>query len=405
MLLCYNQMRITRRKFLGSATASVAAASLNGCCTLPQTQIPPDNNPPALFDLHCHPSLKYSIWKNATFYTSHQPLKGQCGYIDPLGIYYDAPGAKKGGVKVLINFHYVPENGFLKGKVLEIFEKVAAPGLIENPDETTPAGQPAPNSSAWEKLQQSIARLNEIVAQTNKKLSPNAVTILDNPKNLERATQQYDLVVINSLEGAHHLGRNLERPSHYCERLQQLKNAGFCAFTLSHFFLNDICDSAGGIPESDYPVTAYKIPIPEQPGLTSIGKEVVSYALSNGILVDLVHSTRATRQGVYGINRRLFTSGKIPKLTPLAFTHTGIRPLYRTGKNATYESLDYLPDNEDIDVITETKGIMGIILMKCWLNGVDDDKPILVNNSNPVFDTIDYLRNRMGTYRPHRHRH
>ena len=198
------------------------------------------------------------------------------------------------------------------------------------------------------------------------------VIILRDPCTLQkmlsaRRLSKYQLLILQAMEGAHHLGRSLPGwengdPTAYINRMVELKKRGFCVFTLSHFFLNDICDTAGGIPESDVPVTAYKIPLAREAGLTKIGRGVVEWSLQNNILIDLVHSNFDTRQGLFQLNRNLVSSGKLKKLKPLAFTHTGVRDIYRPGSDATFEGLDYVPDALDMAATDECNGIMGLIL-------------------------------------------
>jgi microsomal dipeptidase-like Zn-dependent dipeptidase len=357
-------------------------------------------NPPPIFDLHCHPSLKYSILKDDVFYKRHQPASGPWGFNIPLGIYYDAPGSKRGGVKVLTNAHYVPENGFRRSALLSFLQDIGVADVIEDSDQLDSLGKPEENNSAWEKLIKSIYRLENLAKETNEQLSDIEVKILTDPSKFWALRNggdpsRYRLIMIHAIEGAHHLGRHLSDgdAQPYIDRLAQLKGWGFCVFTLSHFFLNDICDTAGGIPSSDYAVSAYQIPIAPKPGLTPIGERVVEWALKNGFLLDLVHSTPETRKGVYDINRKLKKSGVLPKLKPLAFTHTGVRNLYRLGKDATFESLSCLPDDDDIAAIRECDGILGLILMKNWLNGVDDDEPL---QETLLGETIDYINDRTG---------
>jgi microsomal dipeptidase-like Zn-dependent dipeptidase len=357
-----------------------------------------------IFDLHGHPSLKYSLLKGEKFYVRHHSVVGPWSYLNPLEVYYDAPGAVEGNVTILVDAHYVPENGFRKSALLSLLQRVGATDVLEESDPPDSNGKPMKNCSAWEKLMESMRLLERMANEANQKLSNIDVQILGDPRKFNRlrkrnAPNVHRLLLIHGIEGAHHLGRHLgepDNPQPYIDRLAELKRHGFCVFTLSHFFLNDLCDTAGGIPTADYPVSTYKIPVAQTPGLTVIGDAVVEWALKNGFLLDLVHSTTETRKKVYDINRTLAKRGILPKLKPLAFTHTGVRSLYRLGKDATYESLNYLPDEDDMRAIGECQGIMGLILMKNWLNGVDDDEPL---QEELVEKTIKEIIKGTGSYR------
>src|SRR5436190_9458251 len=121
-------------------------------------------NPEQIFDLHCHPSLKYLIWGKDKFYEGpHATSKGEIAKLIPLSIYYDFPGVKQSAVKVLVNAHYVPENGFRHSIPLQVL----GDSLIEEADKPGRGRTVKPNASAWEKLQVSIRRLEELVRETN----------------------------------------------------------------------------------------------------------------------------------------------------------------------------------------------------------------------------------------------
>lgn len=340
-----------------------------------------------IFDMHCHPAMKYYMRNEQNFYSPH-PLSNVCS---PLSIYYDVPGMRDGGVKVIFNFHYVPENGFHKTELFKLLSDVDVDvnRILEDPDQVDAStGVHAVNDSAWNKLLDSMKHMEDLILQADSRSAETGVNIV-----LVKKPDQFDdafngknnIVIISAIEGSHHLGRNHGNdPQPYIDKLKILKANGICAYTLSHFFNNDICDSAGGIPPGDTKLINYSIP-PPIPGLTPVGEKVVEFVLNNGFLIDLVHSTKATRQTVYNLNKQ-------NKNCPLAFTHTGLLELYKGGKDARPDSFDYLASNDDIDAIAACKGILGIILMRNWLCGIDDDKPC----DDDIINSIGYIIDRTG---------
>jgi len=341
-----------------------------------------------IFDLHCHPGMKYFMRIDQEFYLPHYPTGGIIGYCYPLAIYYDALGVKAGGVKVIFNVHYIPENGFHKSELINILSKIDidTDRIVEDQDQFNgTTHQMEQNDSAWLKLNDSLDHTESLIFAANQNSATTGVriAIVKSPQDFDTAIANNDLVVISAIEGAHHLGRNLgstEQP--YIERLKILKQKGIFAFTLSHFFINDICDSAGGIPPGDAKTINYRTPAPLPNGLTPIGEKVVDFALNNGFLIDLVHSTQKARQRVYAINNNRY---------PLAFTHTGLANFY-TGKDALPENIPYLASDTDIDAIAACKGILGIILMRYWLCAIDDDSAC----DDAILASIHYIIKRTG---------
>ena len=370
-----------------------------------------------LFDLHCHPALKYFIFKDENLFHPHHVKGGIFSFEYPLEIYYDAPGAIDGGVGVFVNNHYIPEYNFNDSLLLSKLDSITQADLIEQFDfDHAPTAR---NTNAWDKLQLSISHFEDLVKETNASpLGQYTITILDDPKNFSQLKAKYDIVVINAIEGAHHLGRNLALWE-YQKNLDYLKTKGFCFFTLGHFSKNSVVDSAGGIPPSEFFVSAYHTPNPnDQQGLIAdkspglqISSQVVEYALKKGFLIDLVHSSLKARKEVYKINRDLARlhgghGVTVPPKTfrPLAFTHTGVWDLYSKSENASWEFSSLLPHYFDVKEIIISRGIIGLILMNYWLSGDDSYKldpiPALVATIKYVASVAKDVANEFGNLQP-----
>jgi membrane dipeptidase len=134
----------------------------------------------------------------------------------------------------------------------------------------------------------------------------------------------------------------------------------------------------------------------EQKGLTHIGKVIVNWCLDNGVIIDLNHSNITSRNEVYAILKQRRDEGKTN--VPISFTHTGVREIaaeYMSNKC----DLEYLPDLEEIKLISCYKGIVGVILMNYWLVGVEEDDPTRIDNAIPhIIRTVECIHGSLGNY-------
>lgn len=136
------------------------------------------------------------------------------------------------------------------------------------------------------------------------------------------------------LEGAHPLVGRIDRLDTLCGR-------GLRALGLLHFSANEAGFPAMGLG-SDH-----------GRGLTSFGRELVEYANSNGLILDLAH-----------INRRGFLEAATQSRYPVMVSHTGVTGAHRMWRNI---------DDEQLRAVARRDGCVGVIFSRGFLGGAGID--------------------------------
>ncbi|UCF63505.1 MAG: membrane dipeptidase, partial [bacterium] len=159
-------------------------------------------------------------------------------------------------------------------------------------------------------------------------------------------------VIIHAVEGAHSLAGNIDN-------LKKLYDRGVCMITLAHFYENEATQTVGGIPDDKKILGCFRNSKEQGGGLSTFGKQLVEEMIRLGMLIDLTHCTPLARMEIFQINgnRR-----------PLVFSHSGVGALNSHHMN---------PSDEEIKLVAECGGVIGIIFMNHWLapgkqkNGLD----------------------------------
>ena len=110
--------------------------------------------------------------------------------------------------------------------------------------------------------------------------------------------------VLLAVEGLHALEGNIKNAQKFFE-------AGYRIFGLAHFFDNEFAGSSQGM---------------EKGGLTPLGRDFIAYAVSEGIILDLAHTSEATIMDVLAM-----TEG------PLIVSHTGVKGVCNNVRNLSDE--------------------------------------------------------------------
>lgn len=367
--------------------------ALNDCPTI-------SVNPQHIVDIHTHASMKMNIW-GRKFWNRHWPVWGD-GFLSMIGVQVDYFQLTCKQVGVMIVAHDLPVGamrrkfGLLSGviRVLNwIFDK------MEHED-----------FSNFTQINKIINLFEEQIYITNRKLGAETFVIARSYDELINARAKGKIVFIHSVEGAHALGRNIApkkskfkrkvRKIHnpiqggmqlaasnqrYLDNLLALKHRGVCMLTLAYLFKNELSDCVEGIAE--YPkVNTFRYKwryTPNDPalnqGLTPLGIEVVNKMLEIGMIIDLTHSTPATRAQVYAINRQRAAQAKNP-MRPLTFSHGGSQQLFEKYQRATgvtkyAHHKYYAASTTDIQEMEACEGVIGIIMENWWLTGVDPRLP------------------------------
>jgi microsomal dipeptidase-like Zn-dependent dipeptidase len=418
----------SRRNFL-TKTFLATIGFILGPKILKATVVAKGSYHPSYFgivDLHCHPSLKMYLW-GRKFWRSHTPglgvnafdLQDDYGQLtsgsvpnDPAGSYDQINGLVKG----IVVAHYLPEEGvyeqwdFLKGIypwVGRLFRNFA--GKLENGDH-----------SNIDQTLRIISVMEEQVMRINAHQNQVEFVIAKSFKDFQDSIKNGKFPIAHAVEGAHSLGRNKSGfnnvgrkrlpeegkmmpkgegdSSKYIENLATLKDKGVCMMTLAHLFPNDIAYCVEGIaPDAKkglkmawaYDNTPnYNLP------LTKVGSDVVDWMLANGMIIDLTHSTPATRDQIFFKNQHWGC--------PLVFTHTGAQAVfdkYDDGKFPTFKF--YCVTDEEIAGICSCGGTIGVIPEVFWLAGGDTHlrhkglQPKLFRNGIPyMVETIKYINSK-----------
>lgn len=345
---------------------------------------PGDKNASYTVDMHCHPGLKVYLFET-DIAKEHCPLPDGL----PMGMLVDVHSMQAGNLRVALNHHYVPERGFLLLPGRENLGKFLkrAIGSVFNEFETVKNP-----TDVVEKTWRSINDTENNVKQASKHYT---ICVPKNYAEFLKAREQNQLILLHALEGGHHLGRGYDTVQPYIENLKKYAEAGICQLTLAHFFENDICDSAGGIPPKLSKLLGYKPHAPKFNGLSKAGIEVVKWCLTHGVIIDLVHSTPETREQVYEINKSM------EKPRPIVFSHTGVRELFVHGVDAAKAPHDYalMPTDDEIKTIASFGGVLGVILMNYCLVGVEEDNFFKKDRGiEHVLRTIEHIHKVTGNF-------
>ena len=140
---------------------------------------------------------------------------------------------------------------------------------------------------------------------------------------------------------------------------------GVSLITLTHFFPNDIIEYPveGISPDEKKTIgmkTEYK---PEnEKNLTDFGARFVERMLQLGIVVDLTHTNPKARKDVFALNKARGYN------RPIVFSHSGAKAIF--DRNNSYLNYGfYNADDEEIGLIKECKGVIGVIPEIFWLKG------------------------------------
>lgn len=359
-----------------------------------------------VFDIHTHVSMKMNIW-NRKFWKKHRPVPGD-GLISMLGVQVDFHQLRSGHVGVMIVPHDIPV-GAMRRK-FGIFSRVIRLlnrwfDKMEHED-----------YSNFTQINKIMNLFEEQIYITNRKLGSETFVIARSYEDLRYARSKGKIVFVHAIEGSHALGRNLppeniyipriKRKGHrpveggmikkedhamgkefdrYLDNLVSLKHRGVCMLTLAYLFPNELSDCAEGIAE--YPkVHSFRYDWKYDPhdaamnvGLSQLGKAVVVKMLEIGMIIDLMHSTDAARRQVYELHDE-WIKVHPQEVRPITFSHGSSRALHekyhqKTGVTKYAQHKYYGASKEDILAIERSGGVIGIIMEKWWLTGVDTRLP------------------------------
>lgn len=239
-------------------------------------------------DMHAHPGLT-AYWLKRDLTREHTPPAH--GY-NPLRQQLDLPRIVQGGLRVLTACVYAP--------TIPPFPRPfrAALGAMDFVEDLCAR---APDKAAMAQR----GRVGEVLASGR-------------------------VAVIHAAEGGHHLERSLEK-------LERLAARGLRYLTLTHFVHNGLAQ-----PAPLGPFAALRGP----PGLTELGRRVVTKCEELGVLIDVSHCSDRTFADVASLATR-----------PFLATHTGFRRFHDVERNLS---------DEQLRTIARSGGMVGVITWS-WL--------------------------------------
>ena len=325
-------------------------------------------------DIHCHPVLKHFLF-NYSIAENNKTTKE----FNPLTMRVDIPKLLAGGTKLIFSSVYLPERNLITEcktfrdayYLLKIFYKD-----VENKFEK--------NNYPGEVFHQTKRILKDFETEIKRVNGKNKIiAVAKSRKELEASLKQNKITIVQSIEGAHSLGRNLDDTDAYLKNIKQFFDEGVVSITLAHFFHNDVVNSIGGIPPSISGIAGCKNNFVTETGLSNLGKRIVEEMLRLGMIVDLTHSNLKARKEVFEINKSYNR--------PLIFSHVGVKKFFDHPMN---------PDDEEILQIKKCGGVIGIIFSNYWLTGNEESfwKFSSEKGIGMIIKAIEHIHNVTGSY-------
>jgi membrane dipeptidase len=366
---------LTRRRFMGcAAVAGIAAAGSAGISTgtraalkhsgettqaaqtaqalkalLLRSQEGPSGRRFPVLDIHCHPALKAYMFRQR-FWRTHDARPG----MSPTSLVVDVDSLVNGGAGAFLCCAYALERQFFSDVLpLRVLSKLHwKPRHMA----TTPL-----NALAMEHLD----KAGEMAAEANRQRG-GIIELAKGSSDVKRIVDEGKVCMLHSMEGAHHLGGNLEMVDDFFER-------GVCMMTVPHLYPN----RAGGCLDFFSQLRtfwwsrgSFSEKFQESSGLSSWGQELVEKLLDVGIVVDMIHGPPEYRRRVIDIAKNC------PKKRPITMSHVSI-----AAKPA--EALAG-PTPEEVRAIADMGGVVGLMMVHHGYGA----------SSNPVeamLHAVDYL--------------
>lgn len=302
-----------------------------------------------LTDVHAHPSLKAYLFRRHLwwhYWSGHA--------FNPLSSRSDFRMLLKGGVRVVVASHYLPER-----RLAECFWIRAAAFLL------VPAYFKLMHGSRFRRLLEMLRAMEREAARR-----PDLVEVARSYAQLERIRAAGKTAVIHAVEGAHALEGDLSR-------LEELARRGVAMLTLTHFYPNRVAAQVDGIPKDL--IIRRICDLDLQPGsgppLTEFGRDVVRRCLELGILVDVTHCTPEARGAVYR---------EVSGSRPLVASHVGVQALRPDPYNLA---------DEEIEEIARGGGAIGVIFVPYWLSSGGEKTGL-----RSIWGTLEHIRDVTGSW-------
>ena len=296
-----------------------------------------------IIDLHCHPSLKTYLF-DKDFGTDDKYFTG--GIWNPLVMQCDIPKMKRAGIKAVFSSIYTLEKELLND--CEPLKFIA--GLYSAFDSKIKF---LTNSNYYDAT---LAILKDIENEINE--AKNDVVVVKTLNEYELAFKNNKIAIIHAIEGSHVLDNSSNKFANVFQILDDYYNRGVRMITIAHMYNNNYVESVGGIPDSMKIFNWFKNSKQHEGGLSAIGSELIRKMIDLKMAIDLTHCPVKARNDIYAVAKELKAKDPI-----LLFTHVGFRD-----KNNIHPMS---PDENEVKIVSDFGGIIGVIFMNSWLKNKD----------------------------------
>ncbi len=296
-----------------------------------------------IVDLHVHPSMQQELFMRnlGVRYIIKRGIRGS-----PFTVRASFPRLHDGGYDVILSTLYAPEKPIRQDFPILNFLSYLRPGLWRKLIT-------APAFDVTLRLMDDMEKAVEQSGSKNPMKMACSIADLDAILSQPKVKRERPIAVIHCIEGAHSLGGKEAGEEGIMSHLETLFERGAAYITLAHFYTNQVAHPCYPFPEDIVRLTAHpNLWRDVSAGLTDLGKKVVERMVELGMLIDLTHSTPATRKQVYDI---VDASGK---RVPLLATHVGAYGI----NPSPYNLADW-----EIKRIARDGGVVGVIFMPYWL--------------------------------------
>ncbi|UCF19136.1 MAG: membrane dipeptidase [Gemmatimonadota bacterium] len=294
-------------------------------------------------DVHVHPSMKAwmfgrNLWRHYCSGKAWNPFSSRS----------DFKTLTKGGVGTIWAAHYIPERPLFDNCLLA---KIAAALLV--PD----SGRLFKGSL--------FQRLNEMMDALEREVGrkPDKVEVAKSAADVRRIRGEGKIAIVHAVEGAHVLEGNIDN-------LDALARRGVAMLTLTHFYPNGLAAHVDGIPKDMFirKLCDFKFGAGGSPSLSEFGRSVLRKLKAVRMLLDISHCTPEAREAIYK---------EVGRDRPIIASHVGVK---------RYRDDPYNLSDEEIRLIADGGGAVGVIFMSYWLDAANPK-----NGLPAIWNTIEHL--------------
>ena len=288
---------------------------------------------PGLTDIHAHPAMNAFLWDRDL---RRHYFTGRA--FNPLASLTDFKMLRQGGVKVLWSSLHIPEREFFNCRLIRLAAHF------------TKGGRKLLKQDAWECLLAMAAGMEQQVARAD------GVELAKSNSELDHVLANGSTAIVHTVEGGHVLGAGLHADDleGRLARLDRLSERGVASLTLAHLFPNDLAGHAEAIPYG--PAHLPDLPAGHRGGaIAGTHRHRPSGGRADG------GAAHGPRPVALHAHREQEIYQLVGDRSPLVATHNGVQSMNPEPYNL---------DEDDVQAIAATGGVVGVIFMPHWLEKI-----------------------------------